>query len=55
MLRDVAEAYYFAVAAAEKFNAMTIAHKHQLEKAIDREADLGKVVDTLGKIVKDEL
>ena len=55
MLRDVAEAYYFAVAAAEKFNAMTIAHKHQLEKAIDRAADLGKVVDTLGKIVKVEL
>ncbi|HMM06540.1 MAG TPA: hypothetical protein PKD52_07740 [Clostridiales bacterium] len=55
MLRDVTEAYYFAVSAAEKFNALTAAHKHQLEKAIDRAADLGKVVDTLGKIVKDEL
>ena len=55
MLRDVSEAYHFAVCAAEKFNALTVAHKHQLEKAIDRAADLGKLVDTLGKIVKDEL
>ena len=55
MLRNVAEAYYFAVSAAEKFNALTVAHKHQLEKAVDRAADLGKVVDSLGEIVKDEL
>ncbi len=55
MLRDVSEAYYYAVCAAEKFNAITIAHKHQLEKAVDRASDLGKLVDTLGKIVKDEL
>ena len=55
MLRDVSEAYYFAVSAAEKFNALTTAHKHQLEKAIDRACDLGKLVDILGKIVKEEI
>lgn len=55
MLRDVSEAYHFAACAAEKFNALTSAHKHQLEKAIDRAADLGKLVDTLTKIVKEEL
>ncbi len=55
MLRDVSEAYYFTVSAAEKFNNLTAVHKHQLEKAVDRAADLGKLVDTLAKIVKDEI
>lgn len=54
MLRDVAEAYYFSVCAAEKFNALTVAHKHQLGRAIDRAADLGKLVDSVAKTVKDE-
>lgn len=54
MLRDVAEAYYFSVCAAEKFNALTVAHKHQLTRAVDRAADLGKLVDCLSKAVKDE-
>ncbi|MBR5328858.1 MAG: hypothetical protein IKV45_01480 [Firmicutes bacterium] len=54
MLRDVAEAYYFSVCAAEKFNALTVAHKHQLVRAVDRASDLGKLVDCLAKAVKDE-
>lgn len=55
MLRNVAEAYYFAVCAAEKFNMLTTAHKHQLERAIDRACDLGKLVDAAAKSVKDEM
>lgn len=55
LLRDVTEAYHLAVCAAEKFNGVTTAHKHQLEKAIDRASELGKLVDMLAKIVKEEL
>lgn len=54
MLRDAAEAYYFAVCAAEKFNTLTVAHKHHLSRAVDRAADMGKLVDTLAKAVKEE-
>lgn len=54
MLRDVSEAYYFAVCAAEKFNSLTVAHKHQLTRAVDRAADLGKLVECMAKSVKDE-
>lgn len=55
MLRDVSEAYYYAVCAAEKFNALTVAHKHQLNRAVDRASELGKLVEVLTKAVKDEI
>ena len=54
MLRDTAEAYYFAVCAAEKFNTLTVAHKHHLTRAVDRASEMGKIVDVIGKAVKDE-
>ncbi|MEG2637885.1 MAG: hypothetical protein RR992_00065 [Clostridiales bacterium] len=55
MLRDTAEAYYYILSGAEKFNALTVAHKHHLSKAVERANDIGKVVDELTKILKDEL
>ena len=55
ILRDTAEAYYFILCGAEKINTLTAAHKHHLSKAIDRANDIGKVVDDLTKILKDEI
>ncbi|MBQ4091935.1 MAG: hypothetical protein IJC82_01300, partial [Firmicutes bacterium] len=37
-----------------KFNALTVAHKHQLNRAVDRASELGKLVEVLTKAVKDE-
>ena len=50
-----AAAGLFVPNAVQKITKESVITSSQLEKAVDRAADLGKLVDTLGKIVKDEL
>lgn len=55
ILRDTAESYYYILSGAEKFNTLNAAHKHHLSKAIDRANDVGRLIDDLVKIVKEEI
>lgn len=48
-LKPLSESYRLLVGAAEEFNGITLAHKKDLEDAIDRADDLGDIID---KVIK---
>jgi ABC-type transporter Mla subunit MlaD len=50
-IKSLSESYRLLVEAAEEFNKITLAHKRDLEDAIDRADDLGDIIDKLIKIL----
>ena len=55
LLKDLSESYFYLLSGAEKFNAITAAHRHHLGNAIDRANDAGKVIDQLLRVLRDEI
>jgi len=48
-LKPLSESYRLLVGAADEFNKIALAHKKDLEDAIDRADDLGDIID---KVIK---
>lgn len=59
VLEPLSESYRLLVGAADEFNKITLAHKKDLEAAIDRADDLGDIIDkvikTLDNLISKEL
>ncbi len=49
LLTPLASSYRLAVGAAEEFNKIALAHRRDVEDAIDRADDLGHLVDDVRK------
>ncbi|MEL7566733.1 MAG: hypothetical protein AAGU27_17890 [Dehalobacterium sp.] len=49
VLKPLSESYRLLVGAADEFNKIALAHKKDLEDAIDRADDLGDIID---KVIK---
>ncbi|HHT63844.1 MAG: hypothetical protein ACOX4H_08255 [Bacillota bacterium] len=58
-LKPMSESYRLLVGAADEFNKITLAHKKDLEDAINRADDLGDIIDklikTLDRLLEKEL
>lgn len=56
ILNSISNSYRLLVGAAEEFNRITLVHRHEAEKAIDRADDLGDIIDDveneLNKLMK---
>jgi len=54
-LKPLVESYRLLVGSAEEFNKITLAHKKDLEKAIDRANELGEIIDKLLNFLDSEM
>lgn len=52
ILAPLASSYRLLVGAAEEFNGIALAHRKDVEDAIDRAGDLGHIVDDVQKRLK---
>lgn len=47
VLGSLSSSYRLLVGAAEEFNRITLAHRHDAEEAIDRASELGEIIDDI--------